>query len=98
THPDRAEAPDEVRRFVKFGASPRAAIALAGTSRAAALIAGKPNVGFDEVRLVAPRGLGHRLILDYAPRLEGWDAPQLVARLLTAVPEVGRALPDDLKG
>src|SRR5690606_26207309 len=50
THPDRNDAPDEVRRFVKYGASPRAAIALAGTSRAAALLAGKPNVGFAEVR------------------------------------------------
>ena len=97
THPDRAEAPEEVRRFVKFGASPRAAIALAGTSRAAALMAGKPNVGFDEVRLVAQSVLGHRLILDYAARLEGWDSAKLVTRLLTAVPEVGRELPEDLK-
>lgn len=98
THPERTEAPDEVRRFVKFGASPRAAIALATTSRAAALVAGKPNVGFDEVRRVAPNVLSHRLILDYAARLEGWDAPRLVQRLLQHVPEVPRELPEDLKG
>lgn len=97
THPDSPLAPEEARRFIKFGASPRAAIALAGTSRAAALLAGKPNVGFDEVRRVAPCVLGHRLILDYAARIDGWDSLKMVQRLLEAVPEVSRALPQDLK-
>ncbi|MSR57697.1 MAG: AAA family ATPase [Planctomycetaceae bacterium] len=97
THPTRDEAPDEVRRFVKFGASPRAAIALAGTARAAALIHGKPNVGFDEVRRVARSVLGHRLILDYAARLEGWDSLKLVDRLLAVVPDVSGSIPEDLR-
>jgi len=97
THPSRSDSPEEVRKFVKFGASPRAAIAMAGTSRAAALLRGKPNVGFDEVRRVAPSVLGHRLILDYAARLEGWDSFKLIDRLLTVVPEVAGALPEDLK-
>lgn len=97
THPSRPESPEEVRRFVKFGASPRAAIALAGTSRAAALLKGKPSVGFDDVKFVAPSVLGHRLILDYAARLEGWDTRTLVERLLTIVPEVPGSLPEDLR-
>lgn len=97
THPDDPNAPEEVRRYVKFGASPRAAIALAGTSRGAALLAGKPNVGFDEVRRVAPCVLGHRLILDYAARMDGWDSQRMVQRLLEVVPEVARGLPEDLK-
>jgi MoxR-like ATPase len=97
THPARPEAPEEVRRFVKFGASPRAAIAIATTARAAALVAGKPNVGFAEVRLVTPAVLGHRVLLDYAARLEGWTPPRLVARLLEAVGEVGREIPEDVQ-
>jgi MoxR-like ATPase len=96
THPQRPEAPEECRRFVRFGASPRAAIALGATSRAAALLAGKPNVGFDEVRRVAPSVLAHRLILDYAARLEGWTPRKMVDKLLESVPEVGRAVPEDL--
>ena len=79
---DEPTAPDEVKRFVKYGASPRAAIALAGTARASALVAGKPNVGFEDVRLVAPSVLGHRLILDYAARLEGWTPRRMVDRLI----------------
>jgi MoxR-like ATPase len=97
THPERDESPEAVRRFVRFGASPRAAIAIAGTARAAALMAGKPNVGFDEVRRVTPNVLGHRLILDYAARAEGWTTARMVESLLESVPEVARALPADVQ-
>jgi MoxR-like ATPase len=96
SHPRCAEAPEEVRRFVKYGASPRAAIAIATTSRAAALLAGKPSVGFADVRRVAPAALVHRILLDYAARLEGWTPQKLVTRLLEAVPEVGRVIPEDV--
>ena len=97
THPDRDESPEEVRRFVRYGASPRAAIALAATSRAAALLAGKPNAGFDEVRRVAPHVLGHRLILDYSARMEGWTTARMVDSLLDSVPEIGRSIPADIQ-
>ncbi|HVV98959.1 MAG TPA: AAA family ATPase, partial [Planctomycetaceae bacterium] len=97
TQPGAPGAPEEVQRFVKFGASPRAAIALANTSRAAAILAGKPNVGFAEVQRVAGSVLGHRLILDYAARMEGWDTARMVQRLLEFVPEVPTDLPQDLQ-
>lgn len=96
THPQQAAAPETVKNFVRFGASPRAGIAMAATARAAALLAGKPNAGFDEVRRVAGPVLGHRMILDYAARLEGWTPAKLVEHLLEVVPEVPRDLPGDL--
>lgn len=96
THPDRETSPEEVRQFVRYGASPRAAIALASTSRAAALLAGKPNVGFEDVRRVAVSVLGHRLILDYSARLEGWTTTGMVDLLVDAVPEMAQELPEDL--
>ena len=82
---------------MRYGASPRAAISLGSSSRAAALLAGKPNVGFDDVRRVAPSVLGHRMILDYAARLEGWTPRKMVDHLLETVPEVARSVPEDLK-
>jgi MoxR-like ATPase len=97
THPDREGSPDLVRRFVKYGASPRAAIAIAGTARAAALLAGKPNVGFDDVRRVAPSVLGHRLILDYSARMEGHSTGSIVSALLDTVTEIGRPIPHDIE-
>ena len=72
TNPQDPSAPSEFQKYVRFGASPRAAIGLANTCRAAALLAGKPNAGFEEVQRVAPYVLGHRLILDYSAKLEGW--------------------------
>ena len=97
THPDRDASPEVVRRFVKYGASPRAAIAIAGTARAAALLAGKPNVGFDDVRRVAPSVLGHRLILDYSARMEGQTTASIVKVLLDTVTEIGRPIPQDIE-
>ncbi|MFW5798669.1 MAG: AAA family ATPase, partial [Planctomycetota bacterium] len=61
THPEGAEATPHVRDYVSYGASPRAAIAMAEASRAVALIAGRPSVGFEDVRIVAPPVLNHRI-------------------------------------
>ena len=96
SHPTSAGAPEEVRTFVKYGSSPRAAISIGAVSRAVALLRGKPNVGFDEVRRVAAPAMAHRLVLDYSARLEGWDARRLVRTLLDAVPDVERGLPSTL--
>jgi MoxR-like ATPase len=97
THPANAEAPEAVRTFVKYGSSPRAAISIGAASRGLALLRGKPNVGFDDVRRVAAPAIAHRLVLDYAARLEGWDGRRVVATLLEAVPEIERGLPQTLE-
>jgi MoxR-like ATPase len=97
SHPACAEAPEEVRTFVKYGSSPRAAISIGAASRGLALLRGKPNVGFDDVRRVAAPAMAHRLVLDYAARLEGWDGRRVVAALLEAIPEIERGLPDTLE-
>ncbi len=96
THPDRETSSEHIRKYVKFGASPRAAIALAATSRAAALLNRKPNVGFEDVKRVANSVLSHRIILDYSARLEGWTPPKIVDSLLESVREVGREVPEDI--
>jgi MoxR-like ATPase len=61
------------------------------------LLRGKPNVGFDDVRRVAAPAMAHRLVLDYAARLESWDGRRIVAALLEAIPEVERGLPQTLE-
>ena len=91
THPGSATAPDAVKRFVRYGASPRAALALAASSRAWALSKGKPNVGFDEVKDMAGAVLNHRLVLSYEAGLERVSAENVADQLLAAVPEVPRA-------
>ena len=97
SHPNNVDAPEAVRTFVKYGASPRAAISIGAASRGLALLRGKPNVGFAEVRRVAAPAMSHRLVLDYVARLESWDGRRVVAALLDAVPEVERGLPQTLQ-
>ncbi len=91
TDPSQPSAPESVRRFVRYGASPRAALAMAASSRALALSRGKPNVGFDEVTEVAHPVLNHRLVLSYEASLEKVGSDRVVADLLGAVPEIVRA-------
>ncbi|NLE41254.1 MAG: AAA domain-containing protein, partial [Lentisphaerae bacterium] len=82
THPDGAEAPARVRACVSYGASPRAAIAMAEAARALALLDGRPSVGFEDVKAVAAPVLNHRLILNYQARLDKVTAESLVQELL----------------
>ena len=89
--PRSPSAPEPVRRFVRYGASPRAALALASAGRALALMRGKPNLGFDEVVAAAPAVLNHRLVLAYEASLEKVGSLEVVRALLQAVPEVPRA-------
>lgn len=91
THPTNEAAPSDVRQYVRYGASPRAAISIAESARAHALLGGKPNVGFDDVRAVAAHALGHRLALDYRARLDGKTGRDLANAVLTAVPEMEQA-------
>ena len=89
SNPDDPAAPEEVRRFVAYGASPRAAIATAESARAAALLAGRPAAGFDEVAQVLPAVLNHRLILNYAARLEGISTGAIIEKLLRSIDPAG---------
>ena len=96
THPDAKGAPGLVRDYARYGASPRAAIGIAEASRAHALLAGKPNAGFEDVQAVAPHALGHRITLDYRARLDGVDGPAVAQAVLAAVGELDRELPAEV--
>jgi MoxR-like ATPase len=97
THTDAAEATDQVRSYVAYGASPRAAIAMAEAARAHALIAGRPTVGFKDVRTVAPAVMNHRLVLNYKARFDQVDAFAVVDSLLGALDETGLNVPSDFE-
>jgi MoxR-like ATPase len=97
THPGSEPRLDAVEKYVSLGASPRAAIALAEASRAEALLNGRPTVGFDDVKRVAPAVLNHRLILGYRARLDGVASARVVEELLAGIDETGMKLPADVE-
>jgi MoxR-like ATPase len=97
SHPTNDTAPDGVKQYVTHGASPRAAIAMAESARAVALLAGRPTVGFEDVNAVAPHVLNHRLILGYQARFDGVSAHDVVAGLIDAIDEAAVELPRDVQ-
>jgi MoxR-like ATPase len=86
THPERPESPDAIKRYVRFGASPRGAQALVLAAKACALLDGRPNVAADDLRAMAFAALRHRLVLGYEAAAEGVQADDLVHAVLDAVP------------
>ena len=94
THGNAIEA---VGKYVSLGASPRAAIALAETGRAQALLAGRPTVGFEDVQRVAAAVLNHRLILGYRARLDAVKPQQIVDELLRGVDATEVELPEGVE-
>jgi MoxR-like ATPase len=86
THPTGERAPDAVRRYVRFGGSPRAAQALVLAAKAVALIDGRPNVAVDDVRSIAHAALRHRLVLGYEATADGVGPDDLIDQVLAAVP------------
>ena len=87
THPHHQSAPEPVGRYVRFGASPRAAQALVLAAKATALLDDRPNVSAADLRAVAAPALRHRLVLGYEAVADGVSADDLVAAVLAAVPE-----------
>ena len=96
THAAGREATTQVKTYVSYGASPRAAIAMAEAARAYAFLAGRPTVGFDDVKAVAPPVLNHRLILNYKARFDQVDSFAVITGLMSALNEAGLDLGDNV--
>ena len=90
THPESPEAPDQVKKFVRYGSSPRGAQAMILGAKVTALLAGRYNVSFDDIHAVAPASLRHRLLLNFEGLAEGIRTDQVIQ-------EVIHSLSDSLK-
>lgn len=82
THPELAGAPEQVKRYVAVGASPRAAQAIIKTARARAWMEGRFNVAFEDIDYVAVPALRHRLITNFEAIADEVDTEQLIADIL----------------
>ncbi len=83
------DAPEAVRRYVQWGAGPRASQFLALGARARAALRGALTPQLEDVRAVAPYVLGHRVLLNFAAEAEGMRPATVVQRVLEAVPTRG---------
>jgi MoxR-like ATPase len=80
------EAPDYIKRWVRWGASPRASQYLILAGRARAACEGRFNVACEDVAVLAPLVLRHRLIRTFQADAEGKTTDEIIGQLLNDVP------------
>ena len=84
TRPDAAGATEQVKRFVRWGAGPRASQYLILGAKGRAAMIGKPCADVEDVRSVALLVLRHRILTNFKARSEGMDADRLLDGLVKA--------------
>ena len=82
TSPDNPQAPPSVRRYVRYGASPRGAQALVLAAKVRAILDGRYHVSDDDLRAAAHAALRHRLTLNYEGQAEEVRSDALIAEIL----------------
>jgi MoxR-like ATPase len=87
THPDVESAPPAVKKYVRYGASPRAAQSIILAAKALGLLAGRYHASAADVRRVAAPALSHRLVLNFNAEMERATADAVVEQVLASVGE-----------
>ncbi len=86
THPETDGAPELVRKYVRYGGSPRGAQAIVLGAKIHALLEGRFNVAFSDVQAVAAPALRHRVILNFEGEAEGISTDSVVRAIIAETP------------
>ena len=86
SHPQSSDAPKVVQQFVRLGPSPRGAQALVLAGKIRALIEGRYNVSFEDIRAAAHPSLRHRIILNFQAEMEGVTTDRVIDEVLKKLP------------
>src|SRR5207248_11414825 len=96
THPQGEFAIGDTNKYLRFGASPRGAQALVLAGKVRALLEGRYNVSFEDIRSVYLAAMRHRVLLNFEAQAENIASDTVLAQILNEVPEkasdVGAAL------
>ena len=92
THPESEFATSMTKRYVRYGSSPRGAQALILGGKVRALLDGRYNVAFDDIRNVAKEALRHRIILNFEGEAERIQSDAILSEILENI-ETKRSLP-----
>jgi MoxR-like ATPase len=87
THPQGEFATSETNKYIRCGASPRGAQALVLAGKVRALLEGRYNVSFEDIRSVYFPAMRHRLILNFEAQAENVASDTVLAQILNDVPE-----------
>jgi len=87
TRPQTPEALDFCKKWLTWGAGPRASLNLILAAKARAILMGQYHVSCDDVAAVAPAVFRHRLIPNFAAQSEGVNSDAIVKKIIEAVPK-----------
>jgi MoxR-like ATPase len=88
THPGGQFAAEITNRFIRWGSSPRGAQTLVLAAKSRALLEGRYNVSFEDIRRSLLPSLRHRILLNFEAQAEGKDADDILLEVLASVPEM----------
>ena len=86
THPEGQFSTPTVNRFLRFGASPRAAQTLVLGAKVKALLEGRTHVGITDIRAVALPALRHRCLLNFEGEAEGVSTDDVITNIIETLP------------
>jgi len=87
THPEGPFSLPETNQYLRWGSSPRGAQTLALAAKVRALLGGRFNVSFEDVRRVFLPAIRHRVILNFEAEAEGIEPDKVLLDILQQVPE-----------
>ena len=87
THPQGPLAQDITNQYIRWGSSPRGAQTLALAAKVRALLDGRYNLSFEDIRRVFLPSLRHRVLLNFEAQAEGIEIDQVLLEILQKVPE-----------
>jgi len=89
TQPSEPSATPAVKQYVRYGASPRGAQALLLAAKVRALVSGRVNVAFEDIKALAKPVLRHRVLVNFEAEADGRTSDQIVDEIVGSVREVG---------
>ena len=87
THPDNPLASSQAKKYVRYGGSPRALQAIILTGKILALLDGRYNVAFRDIRSAVLPAMRHRIILNFDAEAEGIGPDAVLSSVLEETPE-----------
>lgn len=91
SHPDDRYAVEKIKKYVRYGASPRGVQALVMASKVMAILEGRYNASMEDIQAMAKPVLRHRIIMNLRGEAEGLDPDELIEDLVHGVPKKVRS-------
>jgi MoxR-like ATPase len=98
THPQGEFAAADTNKYIRCGASPRGGQALVLAGKVRALLEGRYNVSFDDIRRAYLPALRHRILLNFEAQAENIPSDQVLVQILKEVKEKGAEMAGAARG